>query len=92
MTGKEKYCSNCRYETKQITESPCNECCNIYTSKFESKTYYDKVKEMSLDELTEFLDQISSGRRKIDSEYKRMTGKAPDSKKIIRKWLESEVE
>lgn len=55
MTEKEKYCSNCRHDTKLATEYPCNECCNAYTSKYESKTNYDKVKEMSLDELANFI-------------------------------------
>lgn len=85
-------CNRCKYEGRDINEKPCNECEKAYVSKFVPKTNYDKVRELSIDELTEFLDQISSGRRKIDSEYKRATGKAPDSKRIIKRWLESEAE
>ena len=85
-------CNRCKYERRGIDEAPCNECEHAYTSKFVPKTYYDKVKEKSVDELAEFLDKITAGRQKIDREYKRMTGKNPDSKSVIKKWLESEAE
>ena len=84
-------CNRCKYENRYINEKPCSECVHAYMDKFVSKTNYDKVMEMSVDELVEFWDNVTSGRKKIDREYRYMTGKNPDSKKIIKKWLESET-
>lgn len=93
--NKEKYCSNCQHDAKKITEYPCNECSNAYTSKFVVKTNYDKIIEMSLDELAVFLNNISAGRKKIDSAFVSLFGKEMynnfDGTKAIKKWLESEA-
>ena len=78
--NKEKFCSDCKHDSKLATESPCNECCNAYTSKFEPKTNFDRIKEMSVDELAVFLSGF-------------VTESLTNPKCInIEKWLESEVE
>ena len=85
--NKEKYCSNCKYDAIEITDPPCNECCNAYASKFVAKTNHDMVKEMSVDELAGFLDNITKGRKHIDQLYKTVFGKASvdfDAKQSIK--------
>ena len=93
--NKEKFCSDCKHDYKLASEYPCNECCNAYTSKFESKTNFDKIKEMSVDEMTEFLCAIWQGKNSFNRVYANFFGrKIPDDfdDKAIRKLLEREVQ
>lgn len=93
--NKEKFCSGCKHDSKLATESPCNECCNTYTSKFEAKTNFDHVKEMTFDEMVDFLTGIFNGKECVDKIYKRIFGREVpkiNTKESMREWLESEVE
>ena len=56
--NKEKYCYNCQYDEKRITEYPCSECCNAYTSKYKGKTNLEKIKDMNECEMADFIINI----------------------------------
>lgn len=78
--SREKFCSDCKHDDKTINEYPCCECCNAYLSKFESKTNFDKIKEMSVGEMAVFLSGF-------------VTESLTNPKCInIENWLESEVQ
>lgn len=88
-------CERCRYSARKIDEPPCNKCKNCYADNFTPKTNHDKIKDMTADELSEFLSKITEGRAQIDRLYKTVFGKAPvnfNAKQTIKKWLESEAE
>ena len=87
-------CSRCKYKRRGINETPCSNCKHAYTSKFVPMTNYDKVKEMSVDELAEFLNKITAGRKQVDQLYKTVFGKDSvnfNAKQSIKEWLESEA-
>lgn len=78
--NKEKFCSDCKHDGMMASEYPCCECCNAYLSKFEPKTNFDRIKEMSVGEMAEFLAGF-------------VTESLTNPKSVnIEKWLESEVQ
>lgn len=86
--NKERYCSNCKHEYNPASVYPCIECCNAYTSKFESKTNFDRIKEMSVDELAKFISTIYDD--EYDCNLLHIGGELiPDT--AIKIWLESEA-
>ena len=88
-------CERCRYSARKVDEAPCSKCKNCYSDYFTPKTNHDKLKEMSVNELSDFLVHITEGRKQIDQLYKTVFGKAPvnfNAKQTIKKWLESEAE
>lgn len=80
-------CSRCKYEYKGLDEAPCNECENRYTSKFVAKTNYDRIKEMTVEELADFITDIYAS-----NEHKeiRIDGEWIDPDRV-EEWLESEA-
>ena len=66
-------CDGCKYEYKREDESPCTECCNNYTSKWErrpKKTRQDKFLEMFPN--TELADSvIKICPKRLDGNYDR---------------------
>ena len=55
---KEKNCSNCKHTNKTEDEFPCSVCVHRYTDKYEpvTKTNYDRIKSMSVEEMAEFFE------------------------------------
>lgn len=86
---KEKFCSDCKHDDKTINEYPCCECCNAYLSKFEPKTNFDRIKEMSVGEMADFICDIYA-----DNDHSpqiRVGGKWMFDTDV-EEWLESEVQ
>lgn len=88
---KEKFCADCKYEDIMSSEYPCNECCNAYTSKFEGKTNFDIIKEMSVGELAEFIASIHCHGKNAQVFFNEKWMSKTEYKKQIGKWLEREV-
>lgn len=92
---KEKFCSDCKHDGMMASEYPCNECCNAYLSKFEAKTNFDRIKEMSVDELAEFLTKMFNGKETLDSLSRLVFNEGISNDYVteaIKKLLESEVQ
>ena len=87
----EKYCSGCKHASKLATESPCNECCNAYTSKFKAKTNFDRIKEMSVDELADLLGEAECIHYDTGCVIPVAECLDENCKICAKKWLESEV-
>lgn len=93
--NKEKFCSGCKHDGMMASEYPCCECCNSYLSKFEPKTNFDRIKEMSVDELAGLMTKIFNGKEKVDPLFQSVFGEGISNDcatEAIRKWLESEVQ
>mgnify|MGYP004540010397 CR=1 FL=1 len=55
-----KGCDTCKYEHHDIQDYPCNECAHSYIDKYEPKTNADKIRDMSDEELAEFMSENTS--------------------------------
>lgn len=57
---KNKGCDTCRYEHHDIQDYPCNKCAYSYIDKYEPKTNADRIRNMSDEELAEFMSENTS--------------------------------
>ena len=55
-----KGCDTCRYEHHDIQDYPCSKCSHSYIDKYEPKTNADKIRNMSDEELAEFMSENTS--------------------------------
>ena len=53
-------CFKCRHESKAETDFPCNKCIHNAIDKFEPKTNADLIREMTDEELAEWLTKITN--------------------------------
>lgn len=63
-------CNNCKYDSKESNEFPCVECShNRVVDYYEPKTNADRIRNMSDEELAEFLANMQEFaiKRKADS-------------------------
>lgn len=83
---KEKNCSNCKHTNKTEDEFPCSVCVRNYIDKYEPTTNYDRIKSMSVEDLIEFINNISTSLAvKMNGEY------IVREKDSIKQWLLQEV-
>lgn len=79
--GKERNCSNCIHTNKAEDEFPCSVCIHKYIDKYEPITNYDRIKSMSVDELTSVILMLSERVKKYPNA--RIT--------LVKQWLLQEV-
>nr|DAY68024.1 MAG TPA: hypothetical protein [Caudoviricetes sp.] len=87
-------CSGCKYEHLKGSEKPCCDCANMYMDKYEPITNADRVRNMSDEELAEFLDIV--GEDGISSQYTDVPCdcccEKTECSKCWKEWLQSEAE
>lgn len=86
---KNKGCDTCRYEHHDIQDYPCNKCAYSYIDKYEPKTNADKIREMSDEELAEWINDKTACEQ---CAYGTGGCKGIHCAKGILKWLQSEAE
>lgn len=87
-------CSGCKYEHLKGSEKPCCDCANMHMDKYEPITNSDRVRNMSDEELAEFLDIV--GEDGISSQYTDVPCdcccEKTECSKCWKEWLQSEAE
>jgi hypothetical protein len=87
-------CSGCKYEHLKGSEKPCCDCANMHMDKYEPITNADRVRNMSDEELAEFLDIV--GEDGISSQYTDVPCdcccEKTECSKCWKEWLQSEAE
>ena len=53
-------CSGCKYEHLKGSEKPCCDCANMHMDKYEPITNADRIRNMSDEELAEFMSENTS--------------------------------
>lgn len=53
-------CSGCKYEHLKGSEKPCCDCANMYMDKYEPITNADRIRNMSDEELLDFICSIET--------------------------------
>lgn len=102
---REKNCSSCKYQYHKADEMPCNMCFRSYIDKYEPLTNYDKIVNMDIREMAEFIvktklifsediynhiqEQIKDYVVKIDD--KKIPKWKEKERKFYEKWLLQEV-
>ena len=89
-------CNKCKYDSKESSEFPCVECShNRVVDYFEPKTNADRIRNMSDEELADFLHNIGSyvedGEPLIDIFVGEEKTTISDNFGSIKEWLQSEV-
>nr|DAY87939.1 MAG TPA: Kruppel-like factor 3 finger, kruppel-like, DNA BINDING [Caudoviricetes sp.] len=89
-----KGCNTCKYEHCDNQDYPCSKCSHAFIDKYEPKTNADKIREMSDEELAEFLDIV--GEDGISSQYADIPCdcccEKTECSKCWKEWLQSEAE
>ena len=75
-------CDRCKHDLKEPNKSPCDRCCLYERNGYEPKTNADRIRNMSDDELAEYLSEVQY--------YSILRNKA-DSVKDSLEWLQAEV-
>lgn len=87
-------CSGCKYEHLKGSEKPCCDCANMHMDKYEPITNADRIRNMSDEELAEFLDIV--GEDGISSQYTDVPCdcccEKTECSKCWKEWLQSEAE
>jgi len=80
-------CSGCKYEHLKGSEKPCCDCANMHMDKYEPITNADRIRNMSDEELAQFLC-------KVKSDYQWMEHEFPGEEEHgeWEEWLRSEAE
>ena len=80
-------CSGCKYEHLKGSEKPCCDCANMHMDKYEPITNADRIRNMSDEELAQFLC-------KVKSDYQWMEHEFPSEEEHgeWEEWLQSEAE
>lgn len=85
-----KGCDTCKYEHRDNQDYPCNKCANSYFYKYEPKTNADKIREMSDEELLDFICSIETYE---EGSVKTIgNGVSMHTVTEVREWLQSEAE
>lgn len=58
---KENNCSNCKHTNKAEDEFPCSVCVRNYIDKYEPTTNYDRIKNMSVEEMAQTINDKTYG-------------------------------
>lgn len=86
-------CSGCKYEHLKGSEKPCCDCANMHMDKYEPITNADRIRNMSDEELAEFLDIV--GEDGISSQYTDVPCdcccEKTECSKCWKEWLQSEA-
>lgn len=83
-------CSGCKYEHLKGSEKPCCDCANMYMDKYEPITNADRVRNMSDEELLDFICSIETYE---EGSVKTIgNGVSMHTVTEVREWLQSEAE
>lgn len=85
-------CNNCKYDSKESNEFPCVECShNRVVDYYEPKTNADRIRNMTDEELAEFLCQYEACPLCSHQTDSMCNSKNCDEIGITLQWLQSEV-
>lgn len=62
-------CSGCKYEHLKGSEKPCCDCANMHMDKYEPITNADRIRNMSDEELAQFLCKVKSDYQWMEHEF-----------------------
>lgn len=83
-------CSGCKYEHLKGSEKPCCDCANMYMDKYEPITNADRIRNMSDEELLDFICSIETY---DEGSVKTIeNGVSMHTVTEVREWLQSEAE
>ncbi|MFR3432105.1 MAG: hypothetical protein ACLTSW_02640 [Coprococcus sp.] len=83
-------CSGCKYEHLKGSEKPCCDCANMYMDKYEPITNADRIRNMSDEELLDFICSIETY---DEGSVKTIeNGVSMHTVTEVRVWLQSEAE
>lgn len=82
-----KGCDTCRYEHHDIQDYPCSKCSHSYIDKYEPKTNADRIRNMSDEELAQFLCRVKSDYQWMEHEFP-----SEEEHGEWEEWLRSEAE
>ena len=84
-------CDSCKYWDKGVDDYPCNRCIHNAVEKFAPMTNFERIKNMSLEQLAEFICGIYD-MEEDNAKFINGTIIPCYNEKDIRKWLEREVD
>lgn len=93
-----KGCKTCKHEHRDTKDYPCSKCSHSYIDKYEPKTNADMIRNMSDEELAEWIHNMCEFEKDEEpyrSIYNLDTEKEEeihDSDGDLLKWLQSEAE
>lgn len=83
-------CSGCKYEHLKGSEKPCCDCANMHMDKYEPITNADRIRNMSDEELLDFICSIETY---DEGSVKTIeNGVSMHTVTEVREWLQSEAE
>lgn len=82
-----KGCDTCKYEHLDIQDYPCRKCSHSYIDKYEPKTNADRIRNMSDEELAQFLCRVKSDYQWMEHEFP-----SEEEHGEWEEWLRSEAE
>lgn len=83
-------CSGCKYEHLKGSEKPCCDCANMYMDKYEPITNADRIRNMSDEELLDFICSIETYEEGSVKTIE--NGVSMHTVTEVREWLQSEAE
>lgn len=85
-----KGCNTCKYEHRDLKDYPCRQCSYSYNEKYEPKTNADKIRDMSDEELLDFICSIETYE---EGSVKTIGGGVSmHTVTEVKNWLQSEAE
>ena len=84
-------CNSCKYWDKGLEEYPCNKCIHNALDYFKPITNFERIKDMSVDKLAEFICGIYD-MDEDNAKFINGTIIPAYSEYDIKEWLEREVE
>lgn len=84
-------CNSCKYWDKGVDEYPCNTCIHNATERFEPKTNFERITEMTVETLAEFICGIYD-MEEDHAKFINGTIIPCYNQDDIKEWLEREVE
>lgn len=85
-----KGCKTCKYEHRDIKDYPCSKCSHSYIDKYEPKPNADRIRNMSDEELLDFICSIETYEE--GSVMTIENGVSMHTVTEVRDWLQSEAE
>lgn len=83
-------CSGCKYEHLKGSEKPCCDCANMHMDKYEPITNADRIRNMSDEELLDFICSIETYEEGSVKTIE--NGISMHTVSEVREWLQSEAE
>lgn len=82
-------CNKCKHSNKSENESPCINCVHNAIERFEPQTNYDRIQNMSIEEMAEFLHTYFTCEYECAACNENCT---EDCLSAIKEWLQAESE